>query len=99
MKKALIVSIIVVLLLFMAAGCTRNNTPGNTVSPPETILPSVTDDLIPDVDDEPLGTVSPDITDTPGDVTNSPGDVTDSPGLESPGVTGSPTAETSPAAG
>jgi len=89
MKKALIVSIIVMLLVFAAAGCTRNNTPGNTVGPPATMVPDVTDDILPDITNPPAGTDTPDVT-VPND--------TVSPGL-SPGVTVSPTATIPSAAG
>ncbi len=75
MKKLLIVTIIMILLAVMAVGCTRNNTPGNTVGPTTTLIPTATADIVPDVTETP-GTVSPgvspDVTETPGAGVTSP---------------------------
>ena len=66
MKRLFIVAILVVLLAVIMLGCTRNNTPGNTVGPSATMYPATPTDVIPGVTNTPGGTVeSPIVTMSP----------------------------------
>lgn len=84
MKRILVVIILVAMLAVLAMGCTRNNTPGNTISPVVTEYPA-TPTAVPGTNNTPGAIVSPTADISPGT----------SPGTDlSPGTGVSP--ETSP---